>query len=74
MRRIIRAAPEARAIPRTPTPFFEVGLGDADYLRRLKNARSASHREASETSAVEMVAGVGIEPTTRGFSIRCSTN
>jgi hypothetical protein len=29
---------------------------------------------ASNASAVEMVAGVGIEPTTRGFSIRCSTN
>ncbi len=23
---------------------------------------------------IQMVAGVGIEPTTRGFSIRCSTN
>jgi hypothetical protein len=36
---------------------------------------SSTSTEVPDTQVVDlMVAGVGIEPTTRGFSIRCSTN
>ena len=54
----------------------------ADLVFGDKTAASGSKTVATEekvdremSQALEkMVAGVGIEPTTRGFSVRCSTN
>ena len=49
----------------------EVGAGDEARTRYLHLGKVALYRMSY---ARIMVPPVGVEPTTRGFSIRCSTN
>ncbi len=51
------------------------GRPNQPLVRAANPARTSN--DSTPTSGVEsleVVAGVGIEPTTRGFSVRCSTN
>ncbi len=47
-------------------PLFQVSILVSTWTVQVTNLLMQRH--------LEVVAGAGIEPATRGFSIRCSTN
>jgi len=67
----IDTATLARALLRLPGGECELGGKDASG-RAAQNGQPA--QPPTLDNSLSSVLGVGIEPTTRGFSVRCSTN
>ena len=54
---------------------IDLALGQRrDFERRLRRALEEARRQGLGCGGKRMVPGDGVEPPTRGFSVRCSTS